>query len=111
MIEWIIGLATMLLIFLVATWTLVNRCLSMYEDIKKLERQNEDLRYSVKALKAENDKLHSRVFVSPEAERMTALKLSLHLKNEEIEELREKLRRQNQLLKQKWEGSRKGGIA
>ena len=107
MIEWIVGLATMMVIFLVATWTLANRCLSMYEEIKKLERQNEDLRYSVKALKDENSKLHSRVFVTPDVERMTALKLSLHLKNEEIEELREKVRRQNQLLKQKWEGSKK----
>lgn len=107
MFELVVGLATLALIFLVAALMIANRYLALYEEVKKLERQNEDLRYSVKALKAENDKLHSRVFVAPDAERMAALKLSLHLKNEEIEELKEKVRRQNVLLKQKWEGSKK----
>ena len=107
MIEWIVGLATMMVIFLVATWTLANRCLSMHHENRKLERMNADLRYSVKHLKTENDKLRNGVYVTPDTERITALKLSLHLKNEEIEELREKVRRQNQLLKQKWEGSKK----
>ena len=109
MIEWIIGLSAMTLVFVVATWALANRCMSMYEQIKKLERSNQDLKYSVRSLKAENDRLHSRVFVAPDAERMTALKLSLHLKQEEIDELREKVKRQNQLLKQKWEDAKKCG--
>lgn len=107
MFELVVGLTTLTLIFLVTSVMAANRCLSLHREVRKLEQLNEDLRYSVKALKTENDKLHSRVFVSPEAERMTALKLSLHLKNEEIEELREKVRKQNQLLKQKWEGSKK----
>lgn len=107
MFELVVGLATLALIFLVAALMIANRYLALYEEVKKLERYNEDLKYSVKALKAENDKLHSRVFVAPDAERMTALKLSLHLKNEEIEELKEKVRKQNVLLKQKWEGSKK----
>ena len=107
MFELVVGLTTLTLIFLVISIVATNRCLVLHQEVRKLEQQNEDLRYSVKALKTENGKLHSRVFVSPEAERMTALKLSLHLKNEEIEELREKVRKQNQLLKQKWEGSKK----
>ena len=107
MFELVVGLTTLTLIFLVISIVATNRCLVLHQEVRNLEQQNEDLRYSVKALKTENGKLHSRVFVAPDAERMTALKLSLHLKNEEIEELKEKVRKQNVLLKQKWEGSKK----
>lgn len=107
MTELVIGLATLSVIFLVAAWVLANRCLSMYREIQKLERSNQDLKYSVRSLKDENDRLHSQVYVNPDAERMTALRMSLHMKQEEIDALREKVKRQDQLLKQKWEDAKK----
>ena len=106
MFELVVGLATLALIFLVISIMGWNRYLALHHENKKLERQNADLRYSVKHLKAENDKLRNGVYVTPDTERITALKLSLHLKNEEIDKLRDKVRKQNQLLNQKWEGSK-----
>lgn len=107
MFEVVVGLATLSLIFLVAFIMVGNRYLALHHENKKLERQNADLRFSVKHLKTENEKLRNGVYVTPDTERITALKLSLHLKNEEIEELREKVKKQNVLLKQKWEGAKK----
>lgn len=116
MFEMVVGLATLTLIFLVLFIVVANRYLALHHETKKLERysedlkrNNEELKCSVKALKADNDRLHILVYCNPELERMAALKMALHLKNEENEDLREKLRRQNQLLKQKWEGSKKCG--
>lgn len=107
MFELVIGLGSLTLIFLVTSIVVCNRYLELQHENRKLERMNADLRYSVKHLKTENDKLRNGVYVTPDTERITALKLSLHLKNEEIDELREKIRKQNQLLKQKWEGAKK----
>jgi cell division protein FtsL len=107
MFELVVGLSCLTLIFLVTSIVVGNRYLALHHENRKLERMNADLRYSVKHLKTENDKLRNGVYVTPDTERITALKLSLHLKNEEIEELREKVRKQNVLLKQKWEGSKK----
>lgn len=107
MFEVVVGLATLALIFLVAFIMVGNRYLALHHENKKLERQNADLRFSVKHLKTENEKLRNGVYVTPDTERITALKLSLHLKNEENEELKEKIRKQNVLLKQKWEGAKK----
>lgn len=102
MFELVVGLASLALLFLVSTIVFGNRYLALHHENRKLERMNADLRYSVKYLKSENSKLRDGVYVTPDTERITALKLSLHLKNEEIEELREKVKRQNQLLNQKW---------
>lgn len=107
MFELVVGLATLALVFLVMSIMGWNRYLAMHHENRKLERQNADLRFSVKHLKTENEKLRNGVYVTPDTERITALKLSLHLKNEEIEELREKIKKQNVLLKQKWEGAKK----
>jgi hypothetical protein len=114
MFEMLVGLATLTLIFLVTSIWAANRYLVMHHEVRKaerycedLKRYNEELKRSVKALETENDRLHILVYCNPELERMTALKMALHLKNEENEELREKVRKQNQLLKQKWEGSKK----
>lgn len=109
MINWIIVLAATALIFLVVAWTLANRCISMYEEIKKLERNNASLKYSIRALKAENDKLRCQVACNPDVEKVTALKLSLYLKQEKIDALQAKVNRQQQLLQQKWEGAKKCG--
>lgn len=109
MFELVVGLATLALIFLVTSLMVANRYMVLYEKVRELERYTEDLKFSVKTLRAENDRLHSLVYCNPEVEKMTALKLTVHLKNEEIADLREKVRKQNQLLKQKWEGSRKCG--
>lgn len=109
MFEMVVGFATLSLIFLVMSVMGWNRYFVQHHENKKLERQNADLRYSVKHLKTENEKLRNGVYVTPDTERITALKLSLHLKNEEVEELREKIRKQNVLLKQKWEGAKKCG--
>ena len=107
MFELVVGLGTLTLIFMVGFIMVGNRYLALHHENKKLERQNADLRYSVKHLKTENAKLQNGVYVTPDTERITALKLSLHLKNEENEELKEKIRKQNVLLKQKWDGAKK----
>jgi REP element-mobilizing transposase RayT len=114
MFEVVVGLGTLTLIFLVMSILIANRYLALHQEVRAMERysedlkrNNENLKCSVTALKAENDRLHILVYCNPELERMTALKMALHLKNEENEELREKVRKQNQLLKQKWEGSKK----
>lgn len=103
--EWIIGLGAALVICFVFAWMLGARCLSMHSEIKKLERNNDDLRHTVKALKTQVDTLHNRLY-TPDADMMTALKMHLHLKQEENDELREKVKRQNQLLRQKWEDAK-----
>ena len=107
MFELVVGLAILTLIFMLTSIMAGNRYLALHHENRKLERQNADLRYSVKHLKTENEKLRNGVYVTPDTERITALKLSLHLKNEENEELKEKIRKQNVLLKQKWEGAKK----
>jgi len=106
MVEWIIALgaiATILLVFAVA---LANRIDKMYGELKKLEQNNADLRYSVQFLKDENRRLQNSVFITPDAQDVTRLKLELHLKQERIEALQMKLKRQHQLLQQKWGESR-----
>lgn len=104
---WIVSLATLAVLFVAVSCILAKRCISIGNVIQKLEVDNAELKRSVKSLKAENSKLHRLVYVTPDAQRITALKLSLHLKDEEIDELKEKIKKQNILLKQKWEGSRK----
>ena len=106
--ELLIGvLAALLIIFVALAFIFTKQCISMYNKIQKLETENAELKHSVKSLKTENNKLHRLVYVTPDAQRITALKLSLHLKDEEICELKDKIRKQNVLLKQKWEGSKK----
>lgn len=107
MIEWIFGLGALAVLFFAVACSLAVRCGNMYDQIKKLESSNADLRYSVKHLKGENEKFRSGVYVTQDSERITALKLSLHLKQEKIDALQAKLRKQEQLLNQKWEGSKK----
>lgn len=114
MFEVVVGLSCLTLILLVTSIMVANRYLGLHQEVRTLERysedlkrSNEDLKYSVKALKVENDRLYILAYSNPELEKMTALKLSLHLKQEEIDDLKEKLRRQNVLLRQKWEGSKK----
>ena len=106
MTEWIIGLATVAMIFFVLTCILANRCLCMYQEIKKLERKAEDMRHSNTALKTQIDTLVNRLYAAPEVEKVTTLKLHLHMKQEMIDALREKVRKQDVLLKQKWEGAK-----
>lgn len=107
--EWMIAFGVTALISLIAACVLANRCLEMYQRIKELEQKKEDLRHSNKALKHQIDALINRIYASPNVEQMTALKLSLHMKQEEIDGLREKIRKQEVLLKQKWEGAKKCG--
>lgn len=105
--EWTIGLATVAVIFFVLACVAANRCLTMYQEIQKMERKMEDLRYSNKALKTQADTLLNRLYAAPDVEKMTALRMSLHMKQEENDALREKIKRQNQLLNQKWEEAKK----
>lgn len=102
--NWIIGLATTALIFMVVTWMLATRCIAMSREIRKLERSNQELKYFARTLRAENTKLSSQV---TEEGRITSMRLSLHLKDEKISELENLVKRQNVLLKQKWEGAKK----
>lgn len=105
--EWIIGLATVAVFFFILSCVLANRCLTMYREIRKLERKTDDLRHTNKALNGQIDTLLNRLYEAPEVEKMTALRMALHIKHEENDALREKIRKQDVLLKQKWEGAKK----
>ena len=105
--EWIIALATLAIFFFLLAWVLAKRCIHLYEQLRKVEKANEDLKHSIRAMKTQIDHLHSKLYVNPDTEKMTALKMALHLKNEEIDNLREKVKKQNVLLKQKWEECKK----
>ena len=107
MFEVVFGLSLLALTFLVTSIVAGNRYLALHHENRRLEQMNADLRYSVKHLKSENEKLRNGVYVTPDTERITALKLSLHLKQEKIDALQAKVRKQQQLLNQKWEGSKK----
>ena len=107
MVEWIIALGTLAVISFLVACALAKRCLAMYEQARKLERINEDLRFTVRSLKTQVSTLQNQLYINPNTEKMAALRMSLRLKQEEVEELREKVRKQNVLLKQKWEGAKK----
>lgn len=109
MMEWIIALGSLTVILFIVTCALEKRCLAMYEQNRKLERINEDLRFSVRSLKTQVSTLQNQLYINPNTEKMAALRMSLRLKQEEVEELREKIKKQNVLLKQKWEESKKCG--
>lgn len=109
MVEWIIALGSLTVILFIVTCVLEKRCLAMYEKNRKLERINEDLRFSVRSLKTQVSTLQNQLYINPNTEKMAALRMSLRLKQEEVEELREKIKKQNVLLKQKWEESKKCG--
>lgn len=105
--EWTFILAILSFLLLALFCAVSSRCGEMGKEIKRLESQNADLRYSVKHLKAENQKLQNGVYVTPDTERITALKLSLHLKQEKIDALQAQVKKQRQLLNQKWEEAKK----
>jgi predicted RNase H-like nuclease (RuvC/YqgF family) len=105
--EWTFILAILSFLLLALFCAVASRCGEMGKEIKRLESQNADLRYSVKHLKAENQKLQNGVYVTPDTERITALKLSLHLKQEKIDALQAQVKKQRQLLNQKWEDAKK----
>lgn len=104
MTEWIIALGAIATILLICSVALAKRIIAMYDDMKKLERSNADLRYSVKFLKDENRRLQNSVSVTTDPQEVTKLKWELHLKQEKIEALQMKLKREHQLLNQKWNG-------
>lgn len=102
MFEMVVGLSCLTLIFLVTSIVAGNRSLALHQENRKLEQMNADLRYSVKFLKEENKRLQNSVFITPDTQDVTKMKLELHLKQERIEALQMKLKRQHQLLQQKW---------
>jgi predicted RNase H-like nuclease (RuvC/YqgF family) len=106
MVEWIIALGAIAVILLACAVAMANRIDKMFEDIKKLEQLNADLIYSIKLLKVENKRLQNRVYVTPESHDVTRLKLEILQKQERIEALQVKLKRQHQLLNQKWGDSK-----
>ena len=102
MFEIAVGLAILTLIFLVTSIMAGNRYLQMYQENRKLEQEISDLRYSVKYLKDENKRLQNTTYFMPDDQETTRLKLQLLQKQERIESLQIKLKRQHQLLQQKW---------
>lgn len=108
MVEWIIALGAITVILLALAVAMANRLDKLYEQVKKLERNNADLRYSVSYLKDENRRLKSTVYITPDAQDITRLKLQILQKQERIEALQVKLKRQHQLLQQKWGESKCG---
>lgn len=107
MIEWIIALGALAVFFFIVACALVSRCNYLYDEIEKLEASNFDLKCSVKVLRTENNRLRSQECAIPDTRRVTALNLTIRLKDEQIDDLKTKLKRQQQLLQQKWEGSKK----
>lgn len=106
MTEWIIALGAISIILLVCAVAMANRIDKMFEHIKKLEQTNADLRYSVKFLKDENKRLQNSVCFAPESHDVTRLKLEILQKQERIEALLTQVKRQHQLLNQKWGDSK-----
>ena len=102
MFEMVVGLSCLTLIFLVTSIMAGNRSLALHHENRKLEQMNADLRYSVKFLKEENKRLQNTVCITPDDQELTRLKLQLLQKQERIESLQMKLKRQHQLLQQKW---------
>lgn len=104
---WTLAMGALAVIFFLMTCALGNRCIEFYNKMQDVESKNADLRYSVKFLNAENERLKNSLVITPDVQDVTRMKLELHLKQERIEALQMKLKRQHQLLNQKWEGSRK----
>ena len=107
MTEWVIALGATTIILLVAFVATAKRCIAMFDEIQKMRQYTEDLKHSVRLLNTENEKLRSRVYVTEDSQRITALKLNLHLKQERIDYLQAQLEKQKVLLRQKWEASKK----
>lgn len=105
--EWTLAVGSVAVIFFFMACALGNRCIEFYNKNQELEAKNADLRYSVKFLNSENERLKNIPVSIPDTQEVTRLKLELHLKQERIEALQTKLKRQHQLLNQKWEGSKK----
>ena len=107
MIEWVIALTGLSVLFFGFTIALASRCISMGEEIKRLEQKNQNqwdaLRATRTALEIEIKKESSNQY----EQQITSLKLALHMKQEKIDELQAKLKEQRVLLRQKWEGSKK----
>jgi len=104
--EWILAMGSVAVIFFFMACALGNRCIEFYNKMQELEAKNADLRYSVKFLNSENERLKNRVVINPDTQEVTRLKLELHLKQEKIDALQTKIRRQHQLLNQKWGDSK-----
>lgn len=102
MFEMVVGLATLALIFLVTSIVAGNRYLALHHENRKLEQMNADLRYSVKFLKGENKRLQDTVYIVQDDQELARMKLQLLQKQERIEALQLKVKRQHQLLNQKW---------
>lgn len=122
MTEWLIVLgviATMLFVFACA---IGKSCLSMADELRLMKEKNNALRTSYDSLKkaneelalsiynmtAENNRLRNIAYGNEDAQRVSALRLELHLKQERIEELQNRLKEQRLLLRQKWEESKRG---
>lgn len=106
MTEWIIALGTLLALFVASTCILASRIINMRDDMDCMAEHNKELKAAVKQLRYENSNLRNRVYINPDNNRITSLKLALHLKQEKIDSLQARIDKQNMLLKQKWEGSR-----
>lgn len=102
MFELVVGLATLTLIFMATSIIAGNRYLALHHECRKLEQMNADLRYSVKFLKDENKRLQGTVYIAHDDQELTRMKLQLLQKQERIEALQLKVKRQHQLLNQKW---------
>lgn len=100
-------LTALLLVSTFTAWVLASRCIHMYDSIQTLKQKNDDLVIKCKHLQAENEVKNCRVVINRDSNQITALKLELLLKQEKIDALRARLDKQNMLLRQKWEGSKK----
>ena len=103
---WTLAMGALAVIFFFMSCALGNRCIEFYNKIQDMESKNADLRYSVKFLNSENERLKNSLVITPDTQEITRLKLELHLKKEQIEALRLKVKRQHQLLQQKWGDSK-----
>lgn len=110
------AIATMLLIFAVAVGKI---CLNTGAELHKLKEKYDVLRASSGELRKVNEELsHSLYNLTAEinemrngnddAQRITELKFQLCQKQEKIDELQTRLKEYRMLLRQKWEGSKRG---
>lgn len=107
MVEWVIALGATSLLFFGFTIALGSRCISMGEEIKRLELKNSIQKDALCATRTALAIQVKKESSNQYEQQITSLKLALHMKQEKIDELQAKLKEQRVLLRQKWEGSKK----
>ncbi len=109
------AIATLLLVFFIVV---AKSCYDMTDELRVTKDKYESLRTSSSALRKVNEELalsvynltaeNNRLRNCNDAQRISELKFQICQKQEKIDELQTRLKEQRMLLRQKWEGSKRG---